>query len=682
MDREQAKERIRELTRQINQHNYNYYVLSRPVIEDYDFDMLLEELITLEKQFPEYALPDSPTQRVGGDLTKEFRQIFHKYPMLSLGNTYSIEEVKDFESRIHKLLGESTEYVCELKFDGVAIGLTYQNGKLVQAVTRGDGLKGDDVYTNVKTIRSIPLQLTGNNIPEEFEIRGEIIMPIKSFEQLNRFREEEGEETFANPRNAAAGSIKLQNSSEVVKRHLDCYLYYIPTPGLPFETHYESLMAARSWGFKISSHMVRCRNIGEIFEFIDNIGTIRPDLPFNIDGVVIKVNSFRQQEELGYTAKSPRWAIAYKFKAERASTLLLSIDYQIGRTGTVTPVANLKPVPLAGTIVKRATLHNADIIASLDVRIGDSVFVEKGGEIIPKIVSVDLEKRPVDAKKVDFISKCPECGTPLIRREGEAAYYCPNESGCPPQIKGKLEHFISRRAMNIESLGEGKIEMLYDQGLVSNIADLYDLTYEQLFGLKKIFPEEKSKKEKTISFRKKTVENILKGIDASRNTPFERVLYAIGIRYVGETVAKKLAEHFSGIDALMAASKEELITVEEIGEKIAQSVVCYYSKPENREIIERLRNKGICFESKREEKIKVSNRLNEKIFVVSGVFEGYSRDEVRKMIEDHGGRNATSVSSKTSYVLAGENMGPEKKKKAESLGVPIISLDEFLAMIK
>jgi DNA ligase (NAD+) len=681
MSNEEAKKRITDLSEQIRRHNYNYYVLSQPAISDFEFDMLLEELIRLEKEYPQFAEPDSPSQHVGGDITKEFQQVRHKYPMLSLSNTYSEEEVRDFEARVQKLISEKVEYVCELKFDGVAIGLTYKNGLLSQAVTRGDGIQGDDVTTNVKTIQSIPLRLQGSGFPAEFEIRGEIILPHKSFERMNATRMEEGEEPFANPRNAASGSLKMQDSREVAKRRLDCILYFVLGEDLPFSTHYESLAAAKSWGFNTSAYMAICRNISEIFEFINNWNNDRYALPFNIDGVVIKVNSLRQQEMLGYTAKSPRWAIAYKFKAEQVSTKLISVDYQVGRTGAVTPVANLAPVQLAGTTVKRATLHNADVLAALDLRTGDMVWVEKGGEIIPKIIGVELEKRIAEAEPVEFVKQCPVCGTPLVRTEGEAAFYCPNESGCAPQIKGKLEHFISRKAMDIDSLGYEKIEMLYENGLIRNIADLYDLTAQQLLGLGKVYAATEEKKEKKISFREKTVENILKGIEKSKNVGFERVLYAIGIRYVGETIAKKLAGHFGSIDTLMAADPEELKEAEEIGDKIAQSIIAFFRDVKNIEIINRLKEKGLQFEMKDRQKSLLSDKLKGMVFVVSGTFANYSRDEIKKTIEDHGGKNAGSVSSKTTYLLAGQNTGPEKLKKAKSLGVAVISESEFNEMI-
>jgi DNA ligase (NAD+) len=682
MNKEEAKKKIADLSEQIRRHNYNYYILSQPSISDYEFDMLMEELIRLEKEYPGFLEPDSPSQHVGGDITKEFQQVRHKYPMLSLSNTYSEEEVRDFEARVRKIISQDLEYVCELKYDGVAIGLTYKNGVLIQAVTRGDGIQGDDVTTNVRTIHSLPLRLHGTGYPQEFEIRGEIILPHKSFERLNATRAEEGEEPFANPRNAASGTLKMQDSKEVAKRRLDCILYYVLGENLTFKTHYESLAAARSWGFNTSAYIAKCRDISDIFEFINTWNTARYELPFNIDGVVVKVNSIRQQEMLGYTAKSPRWAIAYKFKAEQAATRLVSVDFQVGRTGAVTPVANLAPVQLAGTTVKRATLHNADVLSALDLRTGDTVLVEKGGEIIPKIIGVDLPKRLPDARKLEFITHCPECGTQLIRNEGEAAYYCPNESGCPPQIKGKIEHFISRKAMDMDSLGDEKVELLYDESLIRNSADLYDLTAEKLLGLGKVYAATEDKKEKKISFREKTVENILNGIENSKKAGFERVLYAIGIRYVGETVAKKLADHFRSVDNLMAASFEELKEAEEIGDKIAQSIIDFFRDPKNLEIINRLRQKGLQFEMKDEQKKLISENLKGMVFVVSGTFEKYSRDEIKKAIEDHGGKNGSSVTSKTTYLLAGENTGPEKLKKAKSLGVPMMTETEFQKMIE
>jgi len=682
MDPEQARHRIEELSGEIRRHNYQYYVLSRPLIGDQHFDRMLEELIKLEKEFPEFLFPDSPTQHVGGGITKEFRQVIHRFPMLSLGNTYSEQDIRDFEDRVHKLIGEDTEYVCELKFDGVAIGLTYKDGRLVQAVTRGDGLQGDDVTLNVKTIRSIPLKLQGTGYPADFEIRGEIILPHSSFEALNRQKEEEGDEPFANPRNAASGSLKMQDSAEVAKRKLDCFLYYLQGDNLPFGTHYESIQAARYWGFKVSDYIVRCKTIDDIFDYINTWDTARKELPFDIDGVVIKVNSFAQQEQLGYTAKSPRWAIAYKFKAEEAATELISVAFQVGRTGTVTPVANLRPVLLAGTIVKRATLHNADVIASLDIRYGDTVFVEKGGEIIPKITRVDLALRPENSLPLSFPQLCPECNTPLIRREGEVAWYCPNDTACPPQIKGRLEHFISRRAMNIDSLGEGKIEILFEKKLVYSPADLYELKFEQLIGLEKLYTGEGDKKERTVKFRDKTVINILKGIESSKKVPFDRVLYALGIRYVGETVARKLARHFGSFDKLRTAELNELTDVEEIGGIIAQSLRSWMEAPGNIRLIENLRNHGLQMAFSDDHPSRKSNRLEGMTFVVSGVFERFSRDEIKQAIEAHGGKNVSSVSARTSYLLAGAGMGPEKRRKARSLDITVISEEDFLKMIE
>ncbi len=681
MTAEEAKRRIAELTEEINRHNYQYYVLSSPLISDYEFDLLLEELTGIESAFPELISPDSPTQRVGADLTKEFVQVSHKYPMLSLGNTYSEEEITDFDGRVRKLLGEDPEYVCELKFDGIAIGLTFRNGKLVQALTRGDGTRGDDVTVNVKTIKSIPLNLWGD-FPDEIEMRGEVFMPRSSFDNLNIEREKNGLQLFANPRNAAAGSLKMQDPAEVAKRNLDSFLYNMMGDDLPADNHYQCLQKAKEWGLKISPYVARCHSLEEIFSFIELWNTGRKELPFDIDGIVLKVNSYRQQEMLGYTAKSPRWAIAYKFKAERVSTPLLSIDYQVGRTGAVTPVGNLQPVQLAGTTVKRASLHNADIIKKLDLHEGDHVFVEKGGEIIPKVIGVDLEKRTSGSPEVSFITHCPECGSLLERQENEAAFYCPNEAGCPPQIKGKLEHFISRKAMNIDSLGEGKIELLFDKGLISNIADLYDLDYEQLIGLEKIHEAEEGQKERKISFREKTVSNILQGIEQSKSTPFDRVLYALGIRFVGETVAKKLAYHFVSIDLIRQASFDELKEVEEIGEKIAGSVVSFLANPVNLEIIDRLRKKGISFSLDHSAPVVLEDKLGGRSFVISGVFQKFSRDQLKEMIEKYGGKNTASISGKTDYLLAGEDMGPAKMKKAQVLGIKIISEEEFLRMIE
>jgi len=680
MTKEETKKRIDQLCEELQEHNYRYYVLAQPSISDYEFDQKLKELEMLEAQYPEFVRPDSPTRRVGGEPTKEFPTVRHKYPMLSLSNSYSLEEIKEFDARVRKTVGKEAEYVCELKYDGLAISLTYENGLLIQAVTRGDGVQGDDVTQNVKTVRSIPLRLR-EDFPPELEIRGEILMPRAEFERLNREREEIGDAPFANPRNAAAGSLKMQDPKEVAKRKLDAFLYYIPheLPGI--KTHYDALKKAKSWGLKISDNMAICRNMAQIMEYINDWDKGRQHLPYDIDGIVIKVNGLALQQQLGYTAKNPRWAIAYKFKAEQAETILESIDYQVGRTGAVTPVANLRPVLLAGTTVKRASLHNADIITQLDVRIGDTVYVEKGGEIIPKIVGVNLDKRPAGAQPVRFIERCPKCGTPLVRKEGEAAHYCPNEDACPPQIKGKLEHFISRKAMNIDSLGEGKIEILYDHGLVKNIADLYDLTYDRIFGLEKVIPAENSKKEKRISFREKTAENIIRGIEQSKNVPFPRVLYALGIRYVGETVAKKLAVYFKNIDNLMTASFDEMIAVEEIGEKIADSVIRFFQKPAHHEMVERLKAHGVQMQLEEKEETTPA-LLQGKSFVVSGVFERHSRNEIKELIERYGGKNVSSISSKTDFVLAGANMGPAKKEKAQKLGIPIISEEEFEEMIR
>ena len=681
MTKEAAKSEIQKLTEELNRHNHAYYSLSKPEISDNEFDLLLKELEVLEQKFPELASPNSPTQRVGGEITREFRQVTHQYPMLSLSNTYSIEEVKEWETRIHKLIGEEVEYVCEIKFDGVAIGLTYQNGILIQAVTRGDGVQGDDVTENVKTVHNIPLQLKGDGYPVSFEIRGEIFMPHTSFNRLNKMRLEESEEPFANPRNAASGSLKMQNSAEVAKRRLNCFFYYLPGTDLPFKTHYDSLQAARSWGFQISGYIAKCSTIHEIFDFVHEIDQLRKGLPFDIDGAVIKVNDLRQQEILGSTAKSPRWAIAYKFKAEQAETRLNSVDFQVGRTGAVTPVANLEPVLLAGTVVRRASLHNADIIAALDIRIGDTVYVEKGGEIIPKITGFKMEERLPDSMPVTFLQFCPECRTALIRSEGESAWYCPNREGCPPQIKGRIEHFISRKAMNIDTLGEGKISILYDHGLVRNMADLYDLKQEDLLGLEKVYQDPDTGKERKMSFKEKSATNILSGIQLSRSVPFDRVLYALGIRFVGETVARKLAYRFHSIEAIRNADIDTLIDVEEIGDKIAESVVDYFLQPENMKLIGRLQVAGLNFSLNPDTIINKGTELEGKSIVVSGVFQLYSRDEMKRMVEAHGGKNTGSISSKTTFVLTGENMGPAKKKKAESLQIPLISETDFLQMV-
>ena len=679
MDKKKIKQEIENLCKELQEHNYNYYVLSMPTVTDFDFDQKLKVLEKLEQEFPELKLPDSPTQRVGGEPTKDFKTVTHKYPMLSLSNSYSEQEIRDFDKRVRKLIGDEVEYVCELKYDGVAIGLTYLNGILTQAVTRGDGVQGDDVTNNVKTIRSIPLKLKGN-YPDELEIRGEIYFPIKEFNDLNIQREEDGEQPFANPRNSASGTLKMQDPKEVAKRPLDCFLYFIPSQHSEFSTHYESLIYAKTMGFKISKNIALCRNIDEILEFIDDWDKGRSQLDYEIDGIVIKVNDLKKQRDLGFTAKSPRWAIAYKFKAERAETKLLSVDFQVGRTGAVTPVANLEPVQLAGTTVKRASLHNADIIEKLDLHYNDFVFVEKGGEIIPKIVGVNKSLRKEDSENVVFTKVCPECGSKLQRIEGESAHYCPNEDKCPPQIKGKLEHFISRKAMNIDSLGEGKIEMLFDNGLVNDVSDFYKLEYEQLIGLEKIIPAEGDKKEKKLSFKEKTVQNILSGIENSKKLGFEKVLFALGIRHVGETVAKKLAKYFGSIDKLVLSSIEELVEVDEIGEKIAESLIEWFAKPEHKRIIENLKESDLNFEIAKSTE-PLNNTLNGNTFVVSGVFENHSRDELKKLIEDFGGKNIGSISKKTNYVLAGENMGPAKKQKAEKLGISIISEKEFEKML-
>lgn len=682
MNKEEAKAKIAELSSIIENHNYNYYVLANPTISDYDFDMLLNELIALEQQFPELILPDSPTQRVGGDITKEFQTVKHRYPMLSLSNSYNIEEVKEFISRIKKTIEEEVEFVCELKFDGISISLTYENGLFVKAVTRGDGTQGDDVTANVKTIRTIPLRLKGD-YPDFFEMRGEIIMPHSSFNAINAERDDLGLQPFANPRNAAAGTIKLQDSKEVAKRKLDqyCYFMMMDEDKMIFKNHYESLMTAKEWGFNISNFMARCNNVEDIEDFINYWDKQRKELPFDIDGIVIKVNDFRQREILGFTSKSPRWAIAYKFKAEEARTKLLSVDFQVGRHGTITPVANLEPVQLAGTIVKRATLHNADFIEQLDLHYDDIVCVEKGGEIIPKITAVDLSQRKEYSEKVTFITKCPECGTSLVKADGETAWYCPNTLGCPPQIKGRIEHFISRKAMNIESLGEGKVEVLFDNNLIKDYSDLYDLTYEKLFGIEKtIVVDEINDITRKVSFKEKTANNIIEAIEKSKSVPFARVLFALGIKYVGETTAKLIAKSMGNIDNIINATVEELTEIEEVGEKIALSIKDFFADERNIHIINRLKDAGLQFEQ--EKKVVSSNQvLSGMNIVVSGVFSTMSRDEIKQLIEDLGGKNVSSISKKTTFVLAGEKMGPEKRKKAESLGIEIKSEDDFLKML-
>ncbi len=682
MKLEEAKSRILALSAEINKHNQLYYDQSNSIISDYDFDMLLEELIRLEKEFPEYKMSDSPSQRVGGSVSKSFEQYTHKNPMLSLGNTYSQDDLNDFDQRVKKFANvETVEYVCELKYDGVAISLIYEKGLLTKAVTRGDGVKGDVVTNNIKTIRTIPLRLKGDNIPDELEMRGEILFPKKGFLKLNADREEIGDSPFANPRNAASGSIKTQDSSIVAKRPLDCFLYYVIADEKSYDTHYQSLEFAKNLGFNIPNTMARYTSIEGVFEFIKDWESAKDQLDFEIDGVVIKVNDFALQKKLGFTAKSPRWAIAYKFKAERVETRLNSVTFQVGRTGAITPVANLEPVQLAGTTVKRASLHNADIIELLDVRLNDLVYVEKGGEIIPKIVGVNTDARDAESKVLSYIDKCPECGTPLIRNDGEANHYCPNDLNCPPQIKGRIEHFISRKAMNIDSLGEGKVEMLFDNGLVEKLSDLFQLTYDNLLGLEKIFVSEDGLQTKTMSLREKSVENILSGIEKSKGMPFPKVLYALGIRYVGETTAKKLARHFKSLEELRKASFEELIEVDEIGDKIAESLVAYFAADGTQEELDLLRDAGLNFELGDEEQ-NASNILEGKSFVVSGVFENFSRNEIKALVEQNGGRNVGSISAKTDFVLAGENMGPAKLKKAEKLNIPILSEEKFMQMLE
>lgn len=671
------QERIKQLSDEINRHNYYYYMLDDPKISDYDFDQLLQQLIDLERQYPEYVTPDSPTQRVGGTITKQFESAAHVYPMLSLGNTYSEEDLTEFDTRVRAMINGPVEYVCELKYDGVAISLIYENGLLVRAVTRGDGVRGDVVTANVKTIGSVPLRLTGD-YPAMIEARGEIIMPFDSFNALNAEREEIGEQPFANPRNAASGSLKLQNSSEVAKRGLGFKLYYALGENLPEQNHYDRLRKLHEWGFRFPDVMEKVDGLAGVYNFIHKWDTERKNLPYPIDGIVIKVNDFAQQQQVGATAKSPRWAIAYKFKAERVSTPLLSVDFQVGRTGIITPVANLQPVNLAGTVVKRATLNNRDFIRDMDIREGDHLFVEKGGEIIPKIVGVDLGQRLSDAMPVRFVTHCPVCGAELMQNEGEAGVFCPDELHCAPQIKGKLEHFISRKAMNIDSLGEGKIDALYTQGLVQNVADLYDLTYDKLFGLEKVVQDENGKS-RVFSFKEKSTQNVLNGIEQSKKVPFERVLYAIGIRFVGEVTAKKLARRFRNIDAIANATKEELMDVEDVGDRVAESIIQYFNNIENLQMVMHLREAGLQM-AVGEEQQPVSQRLAGMNIIVSGVFS-VPRDELKQLIEQNGGKNVSSISKNTTYVLAGEKMGPEKRKKADALGIPIIGEEEFREMI-
>ncbi len=660
--------KIKQLRKELEEHNYNYYVKSNPTISDFEFDKKMKELQDLEKDNPIFFDPNSPTQRVGNDINKAFKQVKHIYPMLSLGNTYSKEEVAEFYNRISKTLNEPFEIVCELKFDGTSVSLIYENGKLLRAVTRGDGEKGDDITENVRTIHSVPLYLQGNDFPDFFEIRGEILMPWNVFERLNNEREKDEEPLFANPRNATSGTIKLQNSAEVAKRNLDAYLYYLLGENTPHKYHYENLQTIKQWGFKVSNDVVKCKNLEEVFAFIDKWDIERKLLPVATDGIVLKVNSLKQQQLLGLTAKSPRWAIAYKFQAEKAETRLNSISYQVGRTGAITPVANLTPVQLSGTIVKRASLHNSDIIEELDLHIGDMVYVEKGGEIIPKITGVNKEARILIGDKIKFINHCPECGTLLIRKNGEAAHYCPNDNNCAPQIKSKIEHFISRKAMAIDGIGEETINLLYNQGLIKTYADLYKLTIADITPLERM--------------GNKSAQNIITNIEKSKNIPFERVLFALGIRYVGETVAKKLAYSLHNIDAIQNASFEQLKAIDEIGEKIAESVVNFFIEEKNVQLIQELKQIGLRFFVEEEKIQNKTNKLNGKTIVISGTFSRHSREEYKEIIANNGGKNTSSISAKTDFILAGENMGPSKLQKAESLSIKIISEEEFLNLLK
>ncbi|HBU78914.1 MAG TPA: DNA ligase (NAD(+)) LigA [Muricauda sp.] len=662
------EQQIQSLREELREHNYKYYVLDEPSISDYEFDTKLKELQKLEAEHPEFKDPTSPTLRVGGMVTKNFETVVHDHRMYSLDNSYSKEDLEDWEKRIQRILGDAeVEFTCELKYDGASISLTYENGLLVKAVTRGDGFQGDDVTNNIKTIKSVPLQLKGD-YPPKFDIRGEIILTLEGFAKMNAERVEAGEDAYMNPRNTASGSLKLQDSALVAQRPLECLLYSIAGDNLGVSSQFEVLEKARSWGFKVPTVAKLCKSTAEVMQFADYWEVHRHDLPYETDGVVVKVNSIQQQEELGYTAKSPRWAMAYKFKAEQATTILNKITYQVGRTGAITPVANLEPVLLAGTTVKRASLHNADQIAKLDVREGDTVFVEKGGEIIPKIVKVDFTKRSVDSEPTKYIENCPECGTELIRKEGEAQHFCPNDIGCPPQITGRIQHFISRKAMDIEGLGGETVELLFKEGLIGNYADLYTLTKEQILPLERMAD--------------KSAENLVNGVQASKAIPFERVLFALGIRYVGETVAKKLAKAFKNIDALMAASQEQLVAVDEIGERIAESVVSFFSEPANVETIDRLKSYGLQFSLSEAQLENQTELLKGNTFVISGVFETISRNDLKKLIEDNGGKVSSSISSKTSFLVAGDNMGPSKRTKAEGLGVPIISEQEFLEKLE
>lgn len=664
---ENIENKINQLRKELSEHNYNYYVLDNATISDFDFDLKLKELEKLEKENPQFFDENSPTQRVGGEVTKNFKTVIHKNRMYSLTNSYSVEDLKDWETRIRKLVDDDVvEYTCELKYDGASINLVYENGVLVQAETRGDGIQGDDVTTNVKTIKSIPLVLKPDFV-SDFEIRGEIILPLSGFEKMNKDKIEAGEDPYSNPRNTASGSLKMQDSAEVAKRPLDCLLYQMVGEKLPFKTHFEALNEAKKAGFKVPDTIQICTSMEEVFAFVNAWEEKRHQLPYETDGIVIKVNNLAQQEELGFTAKAPRWAIAYKFKAEQESTVLNEITYQVGRTGAITPVANLEPVQLAGTIVKRASLHNADQIAKLDIRVGDTVFVEKGGEIIPKVVGVDLSKRPINSEPTKYITHCPDCNTELIRTEGDAKHYCPNAYGCPTQITGRIQHFISRKAMNIDGLGAETVELLFNEGLIYNYADLYELKKEQIIPLERM--------------AEKSAENIILGIEASKNVPFEKVLFALGIRFVGETVAKKLAKHFKSLDNLRRATFEELISVDEIGDRIAESVLDFFSNLVNIQIIDRLKNYGLQFELDASTLLKATNKLQNKVFVVSGVFEKFSRNELKKSIEDNGGKVSSSISKKTDFIVAGDKMGPSKKQKAESLGIPIISENDFDQML-
>ncbi|MCE1197908.1 MAG: NAD-dependent DNA ligase LigA [Marinilabiliales bacterium] len=662
MSTEEIRKKIENLRREIELHNQNYYRFNAPTLSDFEYDLLVQDLTALENKYPQFHDPNSPTLRVGSDLSQEFKQVVHQYPMLSLSNSYSETEVSDFVQRVEKLAGVLPEYVCELKLDGTSISLIYENGSFVRAVTRGDGEKGDDVTANVRTIRTIPLRLKGH-FPDRLEIRGEIVMPFNVFDALNAERAQNGEPLFANPRNAASGTLKMLNPAIVASRRLDAYFYYLPGPGMPVDGHFELLEMAAEWGFQISPHARKCKDLAEILQFLEHWNRERATLPFATDGVVIKVNSKRLQEELGYTAKSPRWAIAYKFKAERVSTRLLNVSFQVGRTGAVTPVANLEPVHLGGTTVKRASLHNADVIKELDLHESDTVYVEKGGEIIPKIVGVEMSLRLPGSLPVQFLSNCPECGQSLTREEGEAAFYCTNDDDCPPLIKGKIEHYISRKAMNVDGLGSETIDLLFQEGLVNNVGDLYDLTQEQLIQLERM--------------GEKSADRILEGIAQTREVPFERVLFALGIRYVGETVAKKLARSIKSMDALRQADVARLTEIDEIGLKIAESIVAWFQIGKHLDLIDKLKNQGLQFESKFDENFLISQKLTGLTFVISGVFNNFSRDELKADIEKHGGKVGTSISSKTSYIVAGEGIGPSKLEKALQLKIPIITEEGY-----